>query len=298
VTQWQATELVTVNALSGTLIYPFSGPDFLNAYTFFPSKKEYVLMSLEVHGYLPNFKSMPDQNTSDLLADVRASLSDLFLRHYFITKAMMRDLRTPYLKGNVSLFFLMMALTDNRIVSLDYIQMNPDGAIGPRRKAPKGPDGKPLYRPIEGLRIVFQNEKASAPQTLTYWCVDISDAGLARKPEFVKYYKSLNPGVTFIKSASYLPHDSGFKTVRQLILDTSAGVLQDDTGVPYHYYKEGGWDMALYGQYSKPIKDFKFGYQKDMKEAFDAPGAAKPLPFKYGYHWRDGTCSVIVARRK
>jgi hypothetical protein len=46
------------------------------------------------------------------------------------------------------------------------------------------------------------------------------------------------------------------------------------------------------------VKDFGYGFQKDLDEAFKRPGAARPLPFSFGYHWRVGTSSVMLATRK
>ena len=50
--QWRAHELRMVDGQTRTLIYPFSGPDFLNAYEMAPDHARYIFFSLERPGRL------------------------------------------------------------------------------------------------------------------------------------------------------------------------------------------------------------------------------------------------------
>ena len=47
-------------------------------------------------------------------------------------------------------------------------------------------------------------------------------------------------------------HCPGFSMIRERVLAESGAVLQDDSGVPYHYYLTSNWRVQLYGQYSEP----------------------------------------------
>src|SRR6185295_9255696 len=70
---WRDHELKIANPQKKTLIYPFSGPDFFNAYAFFPDHSRYVFFSLERPGALPDLESVTTQQFAKLLTDVRGA---------------------------------------------------------------------------------------------------------------------------------------------------------------------------------------------------------------------------------
>ena len=69
-----------------TLLYPFSGPDFLNAYLLFPRCDTYVFFGLERPGEVPPLETMTRDDAAALLKDVRVALGDILVRNYFITQ--------------------------------------------------------------------------------------------------------------------------------------------------------------------------------------------------------------------
>ena len=85
--------------------------------------------------------------------------------------------------------------------------------------------------------------------------------------------------------------------MRKLLLQNSRLVLEDDSGIPLRYLKAPEWKVTFYGKYVKPIKDFNYGYQNDMAAVYADPKAVKPLTFSFGYHWSDGSASVLLAVR-
>ena len=88
----------------------------------------------------------------------------------------------------------------------------------------------------------------------------------------------MGPITTFVKAGSYLLHWNSFSTLRDLILDKSLFVLQDDTAVPYRFFKSGGWEVRLFGRYATPVKDFTNVEQKDLREAYEEPKAKRQAP--------------------
>ena len=50
---WRNGEVKVTGATRKTMLYPFSGPDFLNAYALFPDHPRYIFFSLERPGGLP-----------------------------------------------------------------------------------------------------------------------------------------------------------------------------------------------------------------------------------------------------
>jgi hypothetical protein len=161
--------------------------------------------------------------------------------------------------------------------------------------------GKRPALPLRALQIDFQRPGGPV-QTLWYFSLDVSDAQLARNPEFIPWLRDFRDPVVLLKSASYLLHGEHFKQVRSFIRERAVQVVQDDTGMPFRLLQEDGWKMQLFGRYEQPVALFKHRYQQDLAAAF-VQSAAKsaadePVPFPFGYNWRKGGNSfVIVARR-
>jgi hypothetical protein len=292
---WRDKEFRAVADACTTLFYPFGGPDFLNAYLIFPSCKQYLLFGLEPVGSVPDLARMAPERADAVLAQMRESLSDLFLRDYFITQTMMKELRTPEVDGTLPLMLAMLARMDARVVSVETGDLVPQEA--PKAEATPGPAPVKPGKPSR-VTITFVAAGASQTQTLVYYQVDMMDPQFAARQTFIASLKALAPFTTFVKSASYLMHDDRFGTIRSMVLNDSSSILQDDTGVPFRFFEKAPWAVTLYGKYTKPIADFNYGFQKDLDAAFAQPGAARDLPFTFGYHWRVGSSSVMLAIRQ
>ncbi len=277
--KWRDQEFGPAAESCDTLFYPFGGPDALNAVLLFPKCSTYLLFGLEPIGSVPAVEKYTDKRIDDLTAELRQSMADIFQRNYFITSRMQKDLRKPELDGNLPVCLVFLARLDARIVSVER--------SGPWNQWD-----------VPGVAIKFVAAHSDRVQTLIYIRVDMEDRAFSRKTALVEYLKGLGPVTTFVKSASYLMHDNRFSLVRGIILNQSRLVLQDDSGIPYSFFARGNWDISLYGQYRKPVKDFNYGFQKDLDAIYKKPGAARPLPFSFGYHWGDGGSSVMVALKR
>lgn len=295
-TAWRETDVKPDVSLK-TLFYPFSGPDFLNAYLFFPDCDTYIFYSLEAPGVSPAVFDLSPTDYGNLLTDIRESLDDIFLRQYFITKRMMKELRTPVLRGNAPLIMVFMARMNLEVLTVENVRMGPEGDVQLSTFTATGALAKRAAKnPVPGVKITFR-KPGEKTQTLFYFSVDVSDKGLAAHPEFLTYLNGLGQGITFMKSASYLLHGSNFAKIRGAILGSTHYLLQDDSGLPYRFFGKDGWDVGLYGSYTNAIKDFNGTIQKDLDAAYKAQDP-RPLPFKFGYHWGDKYSNVQIAVRQ
>ena len=277
---------------SGTLLYPFSGPDFANAYVLFPGCKNYVLFGLELPGEVPELEKLDRQGLARLLADVRVAVGDLVERNYFITSRMSKQLHTSQLRGVVPVIIASMALAGVDVRSVEPLEL--PQAARPDEEADQ-PGAKPL-RKLRAVQITFLRPGATQVQTLQYFSVDATNRGLAPYPEFLAHLRSFKPAPMLIKSASYLLQDRQFRAIRDTLLETAELLVQDDTGMPYDVLKTNGWDMQLYGGYRKPIQPFHWAYQSGLDAAYKT-AAAGELPFSFSYHWHGGKSNAMVARR-
>ena len=79
--------------------------------------------------------------------------------------------------------------------------------------------------------------------------------------------------------------------------DSEDYVIQDDTGIPYRFLQQSPWRVRLFGQYHKPIKELRYGYQPDLESAYRARTQVPDLPFPFGYHWRGKQSGLLIANR-
>ena len=289
---WRSHEIKLSGAQRKTVLYPFSGPDFLNAYTFFPEHGRYVFFSLERPGALPDLESVTPVQFAKLLQDVRSAFRDIFERNYFITSYMTKQLTTPWIRGTVPVIATMMALMNRRIVRIEPLDLFPE--------LTRSYDALEAKRPrvlMRAVRIEFASPNAPGTQQLYYVSLDATDKALEYYPHFLAWAGQYKPATVLLKSASYLLHDSQFTKTREMLLDAADIVVQDDTGIPYRYISQEPWQVKLYGRYRKPIRPMTYAYQKDLETAYSSRPEQTPLPFPFGYHWRGQESGLIIAHR-
>ncbi|MBY0438633.1 MAG: hypothetical protein K2W80_10605 [Burkholderiales bacterium] len=291
---WRDQNIRVPDARNRTMLYPFSGPDFLNAYALFPTHARYVFFSLERPSELPDLATKTPQQFAELLASVRDALRDIFERNYFITSFMSRQLTAPRLRGTVPVIAVMMALNNRHIVSVEPVDLFPELTA-----AYADPNAKRPRMPLRGMRIVFMDPDTRTTQSLQYFSLDATDRALVFYPEFTTWLTRQGPATALVKSASYLLHDRQFLQVREALLSTADTVVQDDTGVPYRVLRQAGWNVQMFGEYRKPIPALAYGYQRDLQESFIKNGNPARLPFPFGYHWREGGAGsgLLIATR-
>ncbi|MDD2634145.1 MAG: hypothetical protein PHW82_01445 [Bacteroidales bacterium] len=267
-----------------TLFYPFSGPDFLHAHVLFPNASNYLFLAQEQLGEIPDISNASQQELSDYLDKFYYSIRDIYKRSYFITGRMNTDLHNASIKGVLPVIIFFMSQTGHEIHDVKYETFDADGKF----KKLKSITGR--FSATECVTISFSEANNEKIKTLRYFRCDISDSGFAVTPIFQSFLNKLDTVNTYVKSASYLLHYGTFNTIRNIVLDNSKAVLQDDTGIPYKYFKPATWTAKLFGVYVKPISDFTSPYlmQSDLKAIYDKGENIDSLPFSLGYHWRTG----------
>jgi hypothetical protein len=149
-----------------------------------------------------------------------------------------------------------------------------------------------------GVKILYLTPGSPEVRSVVYFSCDVEDKAFPPGSPLYRYLAGLDRITSFVKSGSYLLHWNNFSVLRSFVLDRSLFVLQDDTAVPYRYFKNAGWDIRLFGQYGTPVSDFSNVEQPDLRRAYEADGAAvAPLPFHFGYHWRTQIDNLLLAKR-
>jgi hypothetical protein len=287
---WRNEELTDVNSSSVGVFYPFSGPDVLNAVLLFPKAQSYTLLALEPIGELPDFATMSDRQKQEYYLSVETSLNDLLQKSYFITKHMLRDLQRHKVNGTLPLMCLFLKRTGHTILNVQKVGIDSTGSVFERTDSTQ-------FKGSRGVRIDFVAKNSQEVRSVYYFKCDLADSGLKTNKGLTAYLQKLGTVHTYLKSASYLLHYKEFSTVRNTIFEKSDFIVQDDSGIAFHYFDKEKWKIQLYGKYSKPIADFPHIKEPDLKAAYTSDSTVKPLPFELGYRWGTGSNNMLKATR-
>lgn len=289
---FRENEISKVVKTQSTLFYPFSGPDILHAQTFFPDADKYVMIGLEPVGSFPGFKKDEKDSTNAYFNKINTSLNAILKFSFFRTESMSKDLRNTEVDGTLHLLFLFLKRTGNSICSAKPLTID---SIGNTVFLNSFQELKKMKTPTRGIEIKFTN-KNGEPQTLYYFSLNAADGGLKSNKGFVTYLKNMGTVNTYLKGASYLMHKSYFSIVRNVILNQSENVIQDDSGIAFHYFTESNskWKYEFYGKYLRPISLFSQFYQADLDSTYKLQGA-NPIGFGIGYNFRDKNSNFMIA---
>ncbi len=292
---WAKKEYDDKAQKSDTLFYPFSGPDFLNAYTLFPNTRTYFLIALEPIGLLPELDPKQPAKTEKFFNNLKLSLDDVYKKSYFITKRMNVHLGGA-VYGTLPLITVFLKQTDHTISNIKSVKLDSTGKV---IDAPYSELSKSAKRP-RGVKIEFFKNGDTTLRQLYYFSADLGDGALTEKFRFRKFLDKMDHFNAYAKSASYLMHYEEFAVIRNQILNKANLLLQDDTGIALRYVKKEDWNIFLYGTYVPPVKDFsKYLYQKDLTEAYKKDSVnVKELPFELGYHWGSKKNNLMLFVRK
>ncbi len=272
---------------SPTLLYMFSGPDYLYANAFFPSAKTYVLTGLEPVGLVPAISPAVQRRLGSELSGLRTSMGSVLSYSFFITKKMKTQLRYRLLSGTLPPLYVFMARAGSTIRSVRLVALDRGGKVQDRGRKAGEANGAP------GVEIVFERG-AEDVRKLYYFQTDISNGGL-KNTGLTKFIAGLGRADGLVKSASYLLHSGWFSDIRQVLLDQVETLVQDDSGIPVRHFRANDWKLEPYGRYLGPISIFPGRYQTQLARIFRR--SAQPIDFGIGYRWRPNQSNLLVARR-
>ena len=277
-----------------TLLYTFAGPDFLFATSFFPGESTYILAGLEQIGDVPPLTSLSRGTIDQSLQSLEVSLGTILNYSFFITHNMKTQLYNGPVFGTLPILYVFLARTGKTIHSVSFVGLDEQGNLLPGSDAGDGAAGKRGVRNAasKGVKIVFSSG-AGPNQTLYYFSTNLADDSVDHTG-FLQFCAKFGQVDAFIKSASYLLQTGRFNKVRDFLLDHSATVLQDDTGIPLSHFDPKMWRFQAFGRYNGPLNISGATYQPRMGELFRN---ATPIDFGVGYRWRTNESNLVLAQK-
>lgn len=294
-TEFRDNELTKEIKSEPNLFYPFSGPDILYADLFFPDAEKFILIGLEPVGTLPDFGTLEGDSIKKYYNKLNTSLNAILKFSFFRTESMSKDLKNTEVDGTLHLLLLFLSRTGNGLVSAKPVTID---SSGNKTYVASFEELKTTKLKSKGVEILFKTPDNKI-KVLCYYSLNVVDPALAENPGFKTYLQELKDFNTYLKGASYLLHKSYFSTVRNVILNGSSTIVQDDSGIAFRYFLKSGtaWNYKLYGDYTKPISLFKNAHQKDLDSLYRQLGST-PLGFGIGYNFKDKNSNLMVAKRK
>ncbi len=284
---FQKRELAPLHTGSDFIFYPFSGPDVIYALRFFPEGHTFVFAGLERVGHLREPASYKAARLDRDLRGWRRAVSSIFARSFFVTSEMDREFHGDVADGLLPLIVLLLARNGCTIQRIEYRTLQPSGELTKEEGSPR------LHQAVE---IRFRRGSDPAVRKLFYFSTNLA-AEFERNPAFANFLERQGHPDTLVKSASFLLHWKMCAAMRKYVMENSNLILQDDTGVPFHYLQAPQWQVSLYGRYSPPDRPFRKLYQADLAEAFQDPARVRELGFSLGYGHGKRPSSMILARR-
>lgn len=285
---WAATELSS--AAGQTVFYPFSGPDFLTIHRLYPAASRYVLVALQEGGPPPVVERMSERTAQATLRVHANAIQSFTQKGFFITAKLGKGYSVPGAWTGITGMLMAFAAIEGfeviHAAPLSLVHGNDDVVVG-----------SPDDRAVEDWNSVRLTLRGSDGKIvlLDYLDLDLSNTGLPHGSPALAFIERSATEHVLIKAASHLPQFPPFFELRDVLLERSRELVQDETGVRYADLTER-FSTTLYGRFVGVNRLFDPRPQRALKAAYQQRTDIKPLPFGIGYHKPAGSC-LIVARR-
>jgi hypothetical protein len=283
--QWGCKELDRVE--SGTVFYPFSGPDLPSVHALFPDADRYVLVSIQKAEAPPPLDSLSVSDLNTYLSAVHKAWRFFGASGYFRSddldavenvQGFGMGVTGPLMAFAVRLGF--------EIDSVTPIQLGPNDKDVVSRN-PSEPDA------WDSVRLALR--KGARKVVVDYVQVDLSNGWLRQVESARDWIDRMAEHPTLVKAASHHLQEPDFSMLRDSLLENAPLIVQDETGIEYRALTES-FNVHLYGRFTRPNKLFSQNFQRSLAAAYQKGSSVKPLPFRLGYEKNTGSAVQVAVR--
>ncbi|PJZ84196.1 hypothetical protein [Leptospira harrisiae] len=268
-----------------TVVYPFSGIDVLNLFSFYPNAERYILFGLEDPGFPNQYDSLSEKEKQIVKQGIRNLSDHLAGRNYFTYRKMKEETKKKELNGAYPVFVAFLRRMGKEI--LDSKEETIEG---------KGINYK-------GFTISLYDTKLKKRESLTYFKIFLIGNEGTPGDCLSEYFSELRNVGIFTKSAEYLFHGEKRKLIRDLLLKNAEFVVQDESGFPIRFFPEDNWKRQVFGRYERSWNlsgAVTPEAQPELKYLSEATNDS-PLPFPFGYGYlgtKDNRQSAVLVFSK
>lgn len=290
------------------VFYPFSGPDYLFADHFYQNHKSIVLVGMEPVGSIPNLNELSSTQFKNYLEILRNSLFTVHRYGFYLTQGMEDSFSDNLMNGTIHHLLYYLGIKNHRIC---YVETFTHNSAGDR--IPVKQDNQ-----VRSVYIEYFDSTTNSIRDISYYQMDLSNIGFTKSiwsllnpnkldqikstfghyniNELLEFYKNYkvpqgflafiekqSPFYLFIKSGSYTLHSEIFSHIRDIVINNSVCIIQDDSGIPFKYLNDGKWEIELYGDYSQTFALTDPYYQDNLADAYNNLQEKQSLPFNIGY---------------
>ena len=304
--QWR-DENVPGSLDKNPVLYPLSGADYLNAYAFFPNAREYLLIALEPPGEIPDIRVLTQEEQKNGLSAIRRTVRSLASINYLQSKTMRDELTNSTFRGVIPILLLFASGLGHTVQQVRSVTIDEEGRLSseikdstPEKYHRVAGINVPETR-VHGVQIQFLDGVDRDSKSITYLQFELKDQAFDDSRPEGKFLRGLRGRNTILKSAVYLLHGANYGKVREFILGNSDLIIQDDSGIPYRYFRSSDWEETLFGMYTRPqpLGGLANPPQQPQLAQQYALGN-RPLAFPYGYGalWGIGRSNLMLFVKK
>jgi len=266
------------------VFYPFSGPDFATLYQLFPQANHYVMTAQQRGEHLVNLSELSPLEASQTMKVLSSAWSSFGHDGFFVTEYLFKYISKNKVKiGSTTLIASFAHLQGFSIQKIVPIEIDQEGFVRELNEE----------QPWDSVRFYLLKDNKSV--MVDYIRMDLSNSGLKKTPQNLRFFEESSKSPILLKAASHLPQHRNFTLIRDAMLNNAPFLIQDETGLDYKPLSEL-FDTVLYGKFVKPYKVF-LTYNLELVKAYQKRQNDKPLPFRIGY-FKGGNYALIVATRK
>jgi hypothetical protein len=270
-----------------TVFYPFSGPDLPSVLAVYPAASHFVMVSDQyaTRYFDPFALNEPEQ------AQVVQALGESWTRFGRLGFFLTQDLN----KGGGRKYYL----SPSMILMAFAVRLGYEvRSVRPTCLEPADLSIRPLdAKDARWGSVRLELRKDGRDIVVDYLQQDLSNRGLAKRPEARALIESFSKGPVLLKAASHLPQKAGFSILSNAILAHSPLVVQDETGLEYdamaHHF-----NVQLYGVYVGAYRLFKEATNPSLVKAYQERAKdVRPLAFRLGYEKEAGSAIQVGTRK-
>lgn len=290
IADWKEKHLTNLSP-NNTTLYPLAGADFINMFNLNAPSPKYIMIGLQKPGYIRDPLRFSDFELGKALSNIQNVVYELAYYNYSTSRRLQQEANNPYFTGVAPTLLFFIKRLGYDVLNVERIYLDDDGKMQIDNSSFEVFDKKKHT----GVKILFANSDRTQIKELYFFRIWLSSNSASSNSPEGKFFISQGRLNLMFKAAEYILQTKEYEPFINDLLMLSDRVVQDESGIPFRYFKPEEWSFKLYGKYIGKIQlknTPKVPFQNDLYEAFQKE--SQPLPFPFGYGVLKGKASNLL----